>query len=112
MLPLHYAAYVADVACKKAAAANVESVFSGAGKFTAEAPSAGKKLLSLMVKLHYNWKFDFLRPSKAAIIARYNLKFRPTVLARQQQAAVTVAATAAATPVSTATAAAADAAAA
>ena len=31
-LPLHYAVYLAEVACKRAAAANVESVFSGAGK--------------------------------------------------------------------------------
>ena len=35
-LPLHYSVYVAEVGCKKAAAANVESVFSGAGKFTEE----------------------------------------------------------------------------
>ena len=39
-LPLHYAVYLAEVACKRAAAANVESVFSGAGKFTDEASSA------------------------------------------------------------------------
>ena len=31
--------YVAEVACKKAAAANVETVFSGAGKFTDEVSS-------------------------------------------------------------------------
>ena len=29
-LPLHYSVYVAEVGCKKGAAANVESVFSGA----------------------------------------------------------------------------------
>ena len=39
-LPLHYSVYVAEVGCKKGAAANVESVFSGAGKFTEEAKSA------------------------------------------------------------------------
>lgn len=43
-------------ALKKSAAAYVESVFSGAGKFTAEAKSAGLKLLERMVKLH-NWKY-------------------------------------------------------
>ena len=30
VLPVHYAVYVADVGCKKSAAANVEDVFSGA----------------------------------------------------------------------------------
>ena len=74
-MPLHYAVYLAEVGCKKAAAANVESVFSGAGKFTTEAPSVGAKLLQRMVKLHYNWKYSFLRPSLAKIIERYNLKF-------------------------------------
>ena len=33
------------------------------------------KLLQRMVKLHYNWKYTFLRPSLAKIIERYNLKF-------------------------------------
>ena len=59
----HYSVYVAEVGCKKAAAANVESVFSGAGKFTQEAKSAGHMLLSRMVRLHYNWKYPFLRPT-------------------------------------------------
>ena len=35
-LPLHFSAYQAQVAPLKAAAANVETVFSGAGKFTEE----------------------------------------------------------------------------
>ena len=30
-----------------------------------------------MVKLHYNWKYTFLRPSKYLVTERYNLKFRP-----------------------------------
>ena len=78
-LPLHYSVYVAEVGCKKAAAANVESVFSGAGKFTEEAKSAGHMLLSRMVRLHYLWKYPFLRLSMKDIVKRYNLKFRPTV---------------------------------
>ena len=28
-----------------------------------------------MVKLHYNWKYLFLRPTMAKINERYNLKF-------------------------------------
>ena len=37
LLPFHYNVYLAEVAPKKAAAANVETVFSGAGKFMQEA---------------------------------------------------------------------------
>ena len=73
---MHYAVYLAEVGCKKAAAANVESVFSGAGKFTKEAPTVGAKLLQRMVKLNNNWKYKFLRPTMAKIIERYNLKFK------------------------------------
>lgn len=88
----------------KAAAANVESVFSGAGKFSDEvsvdardphvepapcltvvraspcltvpqAKSVGPAILKRMVKLHYNWKYVFLRPSIEKIVKRYKLKF-------------------------------------
>ena len=75
VLPIHYAVYLAEVGCKKSAAADVESVFSGTGKFTAEAPSTGAELLSRMARLHYNWKYLFLRPTMSQIIERYNLKF-------------------------------------
>ena len=46
-LPLHYRVYMAEVGPKKAAAANVETVFSGApaGKFAEEADSTGDVLL-------------------------------------------------------------------
>ena len=74
-LPLHYSVYVAEVGCKKAAAANVESVFSGAGKFTQKAKSAGHMLLSRMVRLHYNWKYPFLRPTIEEVVKRYLEKF-------------------------------------
>ena len=74
-LPLHYSVYVAEVGCKKGAAANVESVFSGAGKFTEEARSAGHTLLSRMVRLHYNWKYPFLCPKIEEVVERYLEKF-------------------------------------
>ena len=45
ILPIHQAVYVSEVGCIKAAAANVESVFSGAGKFTQEASTTGSTLL-------------------------------------------------------------------
>ena len=79
IVPLHYAVYLANVGCIKSASANVESVFSGAGKFSKTALSAGHQLLSRMVKLHYNWKYTFLRPSMEDIVKRYNEKFRPNV---------------------------------
>ena len=28
-----------------------------------------------MVKLHYNWKYEFLRPSIKQVVDRYNLKW-------------------------------------
>ena len=75
-LPLHFAVYVSEVGCKKSAAANVESVFSGAGKFTEEAGSAGHKLISRIVRLHYNWKYPFLRPTTQQVCNRYMAKFQ------------------------------------
>ena len=68
--------YVAEVAPKKAAAANVETVFSGAGKFMEEAKSTGPTLLQRMTRLHYNWKYEFLRPTIESVVARYKLKFQ------------------------------------
>ena len=78
---------LAQVGPKKAAAANVDSVFSGAGKFTDEAKSAGPKLVSRVTKLHYDWKYDFLYPTNKQVVDRYNQTFRPTVYARLVAAA-------------------------
>ena len=75
VLPLHFGVYVSEVGCKKAASANVETVFSGAGKFTEEAKSTGPKLLRRMTKLHYNWKYKFLRPSVEQVVKRYKEKW-------------------------------------
>jgi len=52
----------------------VESVFSGAGKFTLEAKSTGTVYLRQIVKVHNNWKYPCLQPTEKAIIARYMLK--------------------------------------
>ena len=78
LLPLHFGAYVAEVAPKKAAAANLETVFSGAGKFTQEAPTTGATLLQRITKLHYNWKYVFLRPTIEEVVRHYNNKFGTT----------------------------------
>ena len=37
---------------------------------------AGPDLLEHMVKLHYNWKYAFVRPTMDEIIERYNAKFK------------------------------------
>ena len=57
------------------------------GKFTEEAGSAGPVLISRIVKLHYNWKYTFLRPTVKQIIERYDTKFCPAVAARKIAAA-------------------------
>ena len=61
--------------CKKAAAANCETVFSPAGKFTEEAKNIGDKLLERMIKLHFNWKYEFLPPTVEQVMARYKQKW-------------------------------------
>ena len=33
-------------------------------------------MLEHMVKLHYNWKYAFVRPTMDEIIERYNAKFK------------------------------------
>ena len=53
----------------------VEYAEPGAGKFTDEATgSAGHVLLRRMVKLHYNWKYKFVRPTVEEVCARYTVK--------------------------------------
>ena len=44
------------------------------GKFTDEASSAGHVLLRRMVKLHYNWKYKFVRPNVEEVCARHKIK--------------------------------------
>ena len=40
-----------------------------------QAKSVGAKLLSHIIKLHYNWKYVFLRPTIQEIVERYKQKF-------------------------------------
>lgn len=103
-LPFHYGVYVAEVGCKMLAAANVETVFSGAGKYTEEAKSAGPQTLQRKVKLHYGWRYEFIRPSVKEVVKRYNEKWPrskagPTAAAVANGAKMAAAAVAAATAV-------------
>ena len=86
------------------AAANVETVFSGAGKYTEEAKSAGPQTLQRKVKLHYGWRYEFIRPSVKEVVKRYNEKWPrskagPTAAAVANGAKMAAAAVAAATAV-------------
>ena len=76
-LPMHYGVYLTQVGCIRSAAASVETVFSGAGKFMDEAPGTGAKLLRGIVRCHHLYKYKFIRPSIPAAVARYNQKHHP-----------------------------------
>ena len=55
----------------QAASANVETVFSGAGRLADSAVGMGDDLLAAYVFCHYNWQFPFLRVSDAEIMGLY-----------------------------------------
>ena len=78
-LPLHYGVYLTEVGCIRAAAGSVKTIFSGAGKFTAEAPSSGATLLRMMVRNHENYQYFFIRPTIKAVVTRYNKVNHPNL---------------------------------
>ena len=57
-LPVHYSLWLAEVGCAKVASANVETVFSGAGRISAKSRTLDAELLSDYAFLHYNYKYD------------------------------------------------------
>eukprot|EP00966_Prymnesium_polylepis_P289937 6697210-Prymnesium_polylepis.2 len=70
-LPVHYALWLGEVGCAKVASANVETVFSGAGRISAKSRTLDAELLSAYAFLHYNYKYDWLRPTLDEIVAAY-----------------------------------------
>lgn len=60
-----------DLLCAKVASANVETVFSGAGRISAKSRTLDAELLSDYAFLHYNYKYDWLRPTLDEIVAAY-----------------------------------------
>ena len=50
------------------ASANVETVFSGAGRLSMKSHCLGQQLLSDYAFLHYNYKYDWLRPTLEEIV--------------------------------------------
>ena len=58
VIPVHYFLWMAEVGCAKVASANVETVFSGAGRLSMKSHCLGPQLLSDYAYLHYNYKYD------------------------------------------------------
>ena len=71
IIPTHYAVYLGDCASKKPASANVETVFSGAKKFSDDAILASDSLLGAYVENHINWTYPWLRPHVHDIVCAY-----------------------------------------
>ena len=55
----------------KAASASVETVFSGVGNLARKSPTLSADILSDYAICHYNYDYDWLRPSSAEIISAY-----------------------------------------
>ena len=56
----------------KGASACVESVFSGVNRLLGDFGQAmSPELLELYVFIHYNWQYEFLRPSIEEVVAAY-----------------------------------------
>jgi hypothetical protein len=71
VIPVHYFLWMAEVGCAKVASANVETVFSGAGRLSMKSHCLGPQLLSDYAFLHYNYKYDWLRPTLEEIVDSY-----------------------------------------
>eukprot|EP00854_Cymbomonas_tetramitiformis_P021779 gene21779-26198_t len=78
-IPVHAAVFFADCVSKKAASANVEQVFSGAGSLLADfhAGNLSPELLQAYMFIRHNWQYTFLRPTTEEIIVACNLSFDP-----------------------------------
>ena len=62
---------LAEVGCAKVASANVELVLSGAGSISMKSHCLDPQFLSDYAFLHYNYKYDWLRPKPEEINAAY-----------------------------------------
>ena len=71
VIPVHYSLWVAEVGCAKVSSANVETVFSGAGRISMKSNCLGPEILSNYAFLHYNYKYDWLRPTLEEIVDTY-----------------------------------------
>ena len=71
VIPVHYSLWMAEGGCAKVASANVETVFSGAGRISMKSHCLGPQILSDYAFLHYNYKYDWLHPTLEEIVDAY-----------------------------------------
>ena len=62
VLPIHDTLWVGEVGCCKVASANIETVFSGAGRISKKSRKLSPTLLSDYAFCHYNYKYDLAAP--------------------------------------------------
>ena len=55
----------------KLASANIETIFSGAGRLSKKSRKMSAQLLSDYSFIHYNYKYEWLRPAVTEIVAMY-----------------------------------------
>ena len=66
-----------QVGCAKLASANIETVFSGAGRISNKSRLLAAQVLSDYCFRHYNYHFDWLRPQLDEIIKAYLQLYGP-----------------------------------
>ena len=72
VLPIHTMVYRADVGSMKGASASVETIFSGVKRLLGDfAATMSPEILELYVFIHYNWQYDFMRPTIDEIVKAY-----------------------------------------
>ena len=72
ILPIHTLVYRADVGSMKGASACVESLFSGVKRLLGDfAATMSPEILEMYVFVHYNWQYEFMRPSIEEIVHAY-----------------------------------------
>ncbi len=69
VLPVHYSLWLAEVGCAKVVSNNVEVMFSGVVRISMKSHCLNPQLLSDYAFLHYNYKYDWLRPKLEEIVA-------------------------------------------
>jgi hypothetical protein len=70
VFPVHFSLCLAQVGCAKVASANVKVLFSGAAHLSMKSLCLDPQLLSDAF-LHYEYKYDWLRPKLEEIVAAY-----------------------------------------
>ena len=74
--------YRADVGSMKGASANVESVFSGVKRLLGDfAATMSPEVLELYVFIHYNYFYEWLRPTTQEIVDAYLATYGPDAMA-------------------------------